>query len=283
LRVRHKLPGGGFVILGLGGVAWVEASLPMRVWGRNWEGLALPESLEALREVVREAEALCEPDRSRGGHQFERHKVTRLDLVRDFDGVLHLSLLLDGLARVPRRGRTRVRHESSFGRFEGSSLRIGPRAWAGVLYDKHAETRGGVPPGRVRFEARIRAGPLRGRWAAENGGPVRAVGDINEERLQMLRRAIFDRAGFEREVASVTAVERAILTDSTLSPQQRYGLWSYVTAPGLAKAMSPNTARKYRTLAVGMGIVPGRLEDSLTPREAVRLDYQGGTAEVRAA
>jgi hypothetical protein len=280
---RHLLPGGGFVVLGRGDVAWVEASLPVRALGDNQEALLLPEALEAARELVREVEDLCEPNPTCGGHRFELYKVARVDLVRDFDGVTSLGYLLDGLHGLPAPGWARKRRETFPGHWGGNSLRVGTRGWGATLYDKHAESEGRAPAGRVRFEAMLRSRPLGGQWAAAHGGPIRVVGDVEEAQLQAMRRAMFERVGFGREVKSMNGVEKAILEAPGLSGAERRQLFVYLTAPELAATLSSGSELKYRRLAQELGIAPGCVEDR--PRESggVRLDYGAGLEVENAA
>jgi hypothetical protein len=280
-RYRQALPGGGFLALGMGGKAWVEASLPKRTGDENIEALPVGQALEVMRAACEEAGAFCNPDRGRKGHRFEEAKVIRLDPVRDFDGVLHVGSLMDGLAGIPRGPREKVRRWSDSERNQAESLRVGPKAWGSLLYDKHRETDGKAPEGRVRFEARLHADQLTGAWARDLGAIMRCVGDVTEEKVRAIRLGAFERVGFEREVAAMTMVSDAVFSCEDVSARERALLWAYLTAPGFAATLHRDTERKYRRIAKGLGVTPGEaLEEA--HKFTARLDFDAGTEVLRA-
>ncbi len=281
-RFRQALPSGGFVSLGVAGKAWVEASLPKRSGDDNIEALPVVEALDVMRAACEEANSFCTPDIRRKGHRFEEAKVIRLDPVRDFDGVRHPGLLLDGLAGIPRGPREKVRRWSDSERNQAESLRVGPKAWGALLYDKHRETQGKAPEGRVRFEARLHTPQLTSAWARDQGGIIRVVADVNEEKVRAIRLGAFERVGYEREVSAMSTVSDAVFSCEDVSERERALLWAYLTAPGFAAGLHRNTERKYRRIAEVLGVTPGEaLEDA--HKYTARLDFDSGTEVLSAA
>jgi hypothetical protein len=281
-RFRQSLPGGGFVSLGVAGKAWVEASLPKRAGDDNIEALPVVEALDVMREACREASSFCTPDRRRKGHRFEEAKVIRLDPVRDFDGVRHPGLLLDGLAGIPRGPREKVRRWSDSERNQAESLRVGPKAWGALLYDKHRETSGKAPEGRLRFEARLHSPQLISAWARDLGGIMRSVADVNEDKVVAIRLGAFHRVGYEREVSAMSTVSDAVFSCDDVSVRERAILWAYLTAPGFSSTLHRDTERKYRRIAKMLGVTPGAaLEEA--HKYTARLDFDAGTEVLSAA
>jgi hypothetical protein len=177
-RWAHELPGGGFVNLGLG-MAWCEASIPKRIDpdGSNVQAVDVATAVEVAREMLTEAERVCEWDRRVMDYDLLLAKVVRGDHVRDFDDVRRVAYILDGLASVPRAdARWKTRRWQDTQRNAAETLRVGPRAWGGTLYDKHAESPAHAPPGRVRFEARLHGDQLRSRFALHNAGLTGIIG-----------------------------------------------------------------------------------------------------------
>jgi len=281
-RYRQMLPGGGFLALGMGGKAWVEASLPKRVGDENVEALPVVVALEVMRSACEEAAEFCTPDRTRKGHRFEEAKVIRLDPVRDFDGVRHPGALMDGLAGVPRGPREKVRRWSDSERNQAESIRVGPKAWGALLYDKHRESDGKAPEGRLRFEVRLHSDQMTGAWARDLGAIMRCVGDVNEEKVTAIRRGAFERVGYDREVSAMTTISDAVFSCEDVSVRERAVLWAYLTAPGFSASLHRDTERKYRRVAKRLGVTPGAaLEEA--HKFTVRLDFDGGIEVLGAA
>ncbi len=277
-RYRHALPGGGFVALGIGGKAWVEASLPKRAGDDNVEGLVVGAALEVLEAAWTEAQGFCEVDRGGGGHHFELAGVVRLDPVRDFEGVAHIGSLLDGLAVVPGRdARHKVRRFADGERNRAESLRVGPKAWGGQLYDKWAETGGRCDEGRLRYEARMHREQLISEWAKKEGVVMRQVADITTEKVERLTRRTFERVGFDREVSGVADAAERVFSLEGWRADAKAGLWAFLTAPEYSAMVSRNTAQKYRQAAQELGLVVGQVLDGDQPAVTARLDFDSGT------
>jgi len=282
----RKLPGGGVFqwqgenIVGTRRRGRVEASLPKRIGDDNVEGLQLVPALDVLESVYSEVGADFADVQTR----FQMCEVTRLDVVRDFDGVDSFPLWVSGQRTVNRDARSIV---SSFksGELNGAlTLGVGPRfGWRATMYDKHRESRGVAPEGRVRFEGRCRRELMRSEWAKDNGGVVVQVVDIDELKLRQWTRALFVRVGYEREVSSVTAISDLVCR-SQLSPTEKRGLLGYLweRASGVDFGGSPHTVRKYERLARSLGVTLPR--EALDGRDVrVRMDFERGTEVARAA
>lgn len=276
---RRRLEGGGFIAWGRGSTVWIEASLPKRIGDDNVEGLTLPQAKEALSDLHAEVSQWVEWDPIRGSSHVEAAAVKRLDLVRDFDGVRSIPALLDGLANVAVPGRSRQQRFADGDRSRAQTLAVGPKAaWKATLYDKHEETGGLAPEGRLRFEARMRSDTLTGQWAKDHGGGVRHVVDLEESKLEHLRRAMFQRVGFDREVHPMGHRLAEVVDSADLTPQEQAMLWTYLTGVpnGLRLGVSRPTERKYRRLAAELAVVVFDPEGEGL-RETVRLDYDRGT------
>lgn len=292
-RFNRKLPGGGFIGMGVGGMCWAEASLPKRVDGQNWQAVGLGQALELVAELHREACEFVEPDRVRDGHRVEASKVVRLDLVRDFEGVRSLGFVLDGLAGSQQRGGWKVARHADPERARAETLAVGPKSWRCTLYDKHAESPE-APPGQLRFESRLHAEQLRSAGARDHGGHVRVLADLGEDKLQSLRRWKFEQVGFDREVVAVGRVQELVFSpllpgskrdQHGLTKAEQRALWAYLTAGarGVDIGMSHNTAGKYRGIARRLGITMAAGELLDEGRITLRLDYDRGQEVLTAA
>jgi hypothetical protein len=281
VRFRRKLVGGGFLGLGVASKAWLECSLPKRVGDDNVEAQPVPVALETLRDAYSEALQFCTV---RDGHRFEESKVVRLDGVRDFDGVRHVPQLLDGLASVRRDDkRWKVRRYADAERAMAETVRVGPRAWGGTLYDKHAESPEYAAPGRLRFEARLHHDQLTSVFARQHGGHIGAVADISSEKVGHLTQSMFERCAFNREVSAMASLADTIRTYESISERERAALWAYLTMPGFAGHLDSKTERKYRRIAKALGVAcVGDLEQ-VGDVFNMRLDYHRATEVIERA
>lgn len=279
--VKHNLPGGGFVALGKGGKAWVEASAKRAGEGENVFALSAGEALESMREAVWEASAFCN---ARPGVEFENCEVVRLDVVRDFDDVLHVPELLDGLAGVPRDSRYKTRRWADATRNRAESLRVGPKAHGGELYDKHIETGGRAPKGRLRAEFRLHRDQLRSEWARSSDVLVPSVDSISQEKLEVLGRLSFERYAFDREVLGMASLSSKVFAANGLSRNRQAVLFSFLVAPGFAESMSKQARSEYRALSreLGVALKPEEVQGEVEP-VLVRLDFESGRELCRVA
>ncbi len=282
---RLALAGGGFVAVGVGDSAWVEASLPKRVNGENVSAMPVAEMAGVVRDMVEEACEVVVPGAPRtvvGSDGVSREvsvenpRVVRLDLVRDFalvDEAL-LPVLLSGLALVPRGGavKTRLFADGRSGRAE--TLRVGPGSWAATLYDKHRETGGLAPQGALRSEFRLRGRQLSSARAASLDAVVVALSDVDEAKGERLRRGWFELVGFGSWVGGRRDVWGA-LASSGLSDREKLSFVGWLSArqEGVGLAVCSKTDRKYRTVLAAL-----ELGDGASRR--VRLNYDLGCEEL---
>lgn len=153
-----------------------------------------------------------------------------------------------------------------------------------------------APEGQLRYEARLRAKQLRSAGALAHGGHVRIVADVQEEKCRELRRWMFDRVQFGREVVAVGRVQEMVFQDvdpvtkrdpNGMTKAQQRALWAYLTAGarGVDIGMSRNTQARYKRLAsqVGVTLAATAAEFLDETRMTLHLDYEQGTEVLVAA
>lgn len=273
---RASLPGGGFMAWGRGEMCVVEASVGKRAYGHNRNALQVDEALGVIREAVREACVRVEPFGD--GTRFELSKVTRLDPVRDFEGVNDPTELLTGLSGCSRPGTQKTQLFQDPSRNRAQTLVAGPKAWHGTLYDKHQESDGEAPEGQLRYEARMFQDQLTSVWATKGGFRMGHVADMSIDKVDRLSRASFKRVCFDREVVGIASVASAIY-QSDLTDRRKRELWAFLTMPGATATFHRETVYVLRKLAAELGVTPSMASSEL-PDLRVRLDYDAGT-EVR--
>ncbi len=112
---------------------------------------------------------------------------------------------------------------------------------------------------------------------------MRQIGDLTEDKVSRLSRAVFERVGFDREVSAMANVAQRIFDPTNgLDTKEQSGLWAYLTAPAFRGTVSKNTATKYRRLSAQLGLAPV-VEVPDGEGVLVRLDYDRGTEVLRAA
>lgn len=297
---RRPLPGGGFLAGGMGRSAWVEASLPKRVGEDNVEGVTVGQAHELLEHLYHEATTFVEPDLNAAPREYldgrsdpvgprfpvSRHRswetasLKRLDVCRDFDGITAIGPLLDGLSTVKQNGRSKIRRYADSDRGAAETLRVGPKAWAATLYDKHAESPHHAAPGRLRFEYRARSKQLLSKRAQEWKTAMATIGQIDDDKVQTIGRRQFAAVGFDREVAGSAQLAEAVNSIDDLSDRVKRDLVGYLAcrAMGVRLEMSSNTERKYRQLASRLGLVLS--DEVLAQTASVRLDYDTGSQQL---
>jgi hypothetical protein len=274
-KYSRKLAGGGFLATGVGHMGWVEASLPKRIDGENWQAVDIGTGLELLADMYDECRQWCDIPT---GHSFDESRVVRLDLVRDFHGLDNPTAILDGLAVIDQPGRNKVRRFADPSSNRSETLRVGPRAWGCTLYDKHVETGGAAPTGQLRFEARLHRPQLSSVFARKTSGHVRQVADLvradhdrdSDGGASLLRatRAWFERVGFDRE-CTTSDVLSARIAALDLRAAVKAGLWTYLTAPSIVSSWTRPTVYKYRHLADDLNLAPVDAGRS----DVIRLDF----------
>jgi hypothetical protein len=293
-RYSRRLDGGGFVAVGKGQMAWVEASLPKRQ-GR-WESLTLPEAMTEISAMVEDACQFVRPtdhgaaipaSDGRREHvvRVDDPKVVRLDLVREFRlaNPELLSPILDGLGNVHHPGRMTTRRYADGNNGQAQTLSIGPRAWKMTLYDKHTESKTWAsdanlrmlpaPAGSLRAEARLHGDQLSSRRAAAAGGTVARVVDLEEHKLRSLRRAWWDLTGCGATVTSAGHLFELVWAQPW-SEAVRARFLGWVQHPSMTFT-NRHLEADCRRRAELLGVVRGDL-----PAVDVALDYDTGRERV---
>ncbi len=286
-RTRFRLSGGGFLGVGVGEMAWIEASLPNRRFGVNTCGVGLEDARTLIGEMVEEALSYVEPAPERevvtesGVSRVisaEDPRVVRLDLVRDFKLAEpeRLNGILDGLARVPRDGRVKVRRFGDGRTGKAETLRVGPASWAATLYDKHVESGGLAARGSLRCEFRLRSRQLASVSTESRHGSVVALSDMNEERCEGIRQDWFERAKFGTWVGGRTTIWGA-LEGSSLSDREKIFFvgWLQARRDSVTMGLSDKTDRRYRRILAGLPDL-----DGVGAEYRMRLNYELGCEEV---
>jgi len=285
---RIRLPRGGFVSTGIGGMAWIEASLPKRLTGQNVAAVELERVPDAIAELVDEAQALVEcenfefseVDTSGVVHRVSARnpKIVRLDLVRDFqlESPNNLTAVLDGLASVPQHGQSKVQRFADGKSGRAETLRVGPGAWAATLYDKHRESGGVAERGHLRAEFRLRARQLRSSRVAALESEIYTLEDLGEERCEKVRRCWWDLVGFGSWVGGSLSIWDSLAKIDLSDREKMFFVgWYVARRDGQHLEVADKTERKFRKILK-------RLEIGGIGQARVRLNYELGKEEVAA-
>ena len=288
-RSRVKLPGGGFLAVGIGDMAWIEASLPNRELGINVRGLELDDAKASIKRLVKEAEQFVQyssaktiedKDGRRRSISPDDPRVVRLDLVRDFhlQNPDLLSPILNGLSQVPRNGRVKVRRFGDGKSGQAETLRVGPATWAATLYDKHVESRGHAEIGSLRSEFRLRSRQLASTEVTASTGSVIAVSDLSEVRCDTIRRIWFEKARFGAWVSEGRSVWD-FLSKVDLSDREKifFAGWLSAREADVKISLSIQTERRFRNL-----LATCHLEHEGSGVKKFRLNYETGNEEMAA-
>jgi len=258
-RTLRKLPSGGTLRTGVGGRGVVEVSSKYQdesaydptTWGH---------AVRSLRSAFEEATAyVAAPD------PFEAGRIVRVDAVRDFDGGHgwpQLATSLVGAVGYPR-ARSRLFRDRDRG--NSLSLAVGNTGWRSGIYDKHAESMGRAPQGRLRYEYR------QGReWCQKLGVSLESPGGTHER-----AKRLFAECRFGATVSGMYDVLAKVLEASGLSSSEQLRMmgWLYAESAGVVIAQSSRTAAKYRRLARDLGLVVG---DVPAGDATACLDYDAG-------
>ena len=195
--------------------------------------------------------------------------LTRLDIARDFEGVEDPGALLHALVSAPRKwARSITLHFNPHGAgCETLSVRSGKSGMV-RLYDKHAERRGEVPHGTVRFEAECRKPWLR------NYGHMAALCDVEAEKVDELVRNRWEWS--QMGVVVVGSYEDVVsaVSDLGASGNDSLGILRWIVSQrtgGPIRPASRTTETKYRKLAREAGVCLAVGEVS-----SRRLDFDKG-------
>lgn len=286
-RNRFRLPNGGFLGVGVGEMAWIEASIPNRVRGENTSGVSIEEVRAEVANMVDEASKFIQPAEPReivtesGVSRVvsaDDPRVVRLDLVRDFrlQDPSRLTGLLDGLAKVPRDGRVKVRRFADGRTGRAETLRVGPASWAATLYDKHVESRGFAARGSLRAEFRLRSRQLSSVGAQSRHGAIVALSDLLPERCEATRLEWFEKAKFGAWVGGQLTIWDA-LRMTELSDREKIFFvgWLQARNDSVITSISTKTDRRYRRILASLPDIGG-VGDEIK----MRLNYEFGCEEV---
>lgn len=284
---RFRLPGGGFVAVGIGEMAWIEASLPNRCRGENTSGVSLGEARELIGGMVEEAMIFVEPAPAREIEtetgvvrtvSVDDPRVVRLDLVRDFrlEDPRRMTPLLDGLANVPRDGRIKVRRFADGRTGRAETLRVGPASWAATLYDKHVESGGLAERGALRAEFRLRSRQLSSVGTRARHGAIVAVSDLADDRCEAIRKDWFEKAKFGTWVGGRQSIWD-VLRETDLSDREKIFFVGWLAArnDSIVTSISSKTDRRYRRILASIPAV-----DQFAGAIQMRLNYELGREEV---
>lgn len=284
---RFRLPKGGFVAVGIGEMAWIEASLPNRSRGENTAGVSLDEAKVLIQEMVEEALIFVKPAGERvietesGVRRtvsLDDPRVVRLDLVRDFklEEPRRLTAILDGLAGVPRDGRIKVRRFADGRTGCAETLRVGPASWAATLYDKHAESGGLADRGSLRAEFRLRSRQLSSVGTKTRHGAIVALSDCEEDRCENIRKEWFDKAKFGTWVGGRKSIWD-LLRETELSDREKIFFvgWLHARNDSIVTSISSKTDRRYRRMLSQMPTIDDYVGDV-----SMRLNYELGCEEI---
>jgi len=267
VRTIRKLPSGGTLRSGVGGRAAVEFSAK---YGRedNVVHLSWDEVVANVEATCLEASDFVEVD----GH-WSSGRFVRVDATRDFDGGTRWPVIAPALERAVYLPRARSRLFRDRQRNNSLMLAVGHSGFRAAIYDKHGESLGVAPVGRLRYEAR------NGRkWCDSLGASLHDPGAI-----PLRAEWLFREARFGSKVGGVFDVLTDLLDAEGLSTSEKLRLlgWLFAEAHGADIRESATTTRKYRALARRLGIVVSE-EDRATV--SARLDWDEGRliAEVAA-
>lgn len=258
---RRRLPSGAVLDV-IGSSAWVEASAPKARDGHNLSGLAPADArLQASAWLLEAAQWVdLDPD--------DVGRVTRLDVVRDFDledpGRVHL--VLGGLACLPVDGRQHRKAYADPTRGGAQTVWIGTRrAGGGRCYDKGRESGALEAAGRLRFEGEERTRAL-GRAG------IRRLEDVTPEAAERAARLRWEVCGFGRPFDALAGAVGAVMGHSGLTEGQRLAALGYLTLLDTGWIGRLERSRDYRLRRILRGLpVPSRGHG-----EAWRLDFDRG-------
>jgi hypothetical protein len=265
---KETLPCGATVVAHAK-IARVEGSVAMTANGSNVSGLPMPGALEVLKTFVDEAK-FCFDKYTQERMRFGELRVCRLDLVRDFTGVSRIPELLEAFGHRPQRRRLVSNLFMDPRTGEAQTLAVRNKSVTARLYDKHVQSNGAATSGHLRFEVQFRHRSLQGAWARQNGGVVHVVNDLGSVNVDTLVRGMFERVGFDSEVASVDTFVKAV-SNAPLSNAEKRSLLSHVLLPDLESA--PTRRRNERLIRVHG--IPQPSSTSVHPVRR-RLDFDSG-------
>ncbi len=229
-------------------------------------------SMDAAGVAVRSALPWVQPFEMAG---FDSYKVKRIDVAKDFHGVMEPGVLIRGLGPIPRKWARRNSVFADPQSHGAQTLSVGSGAGMVRLYDKFEETEHRVEPGTVRWETQAR-----GDWA-DKYGRIRTCRDLTDENVAALAADRWEWSLMGIEVKSTAGVVD-VLAQTDLSPLARATFLGWLMTQGTPHAYSPakEALAKYRKIQRELNIVLG--PDVLTSVGfSSRLDWDSGTVVTR--
>lgn len=230
------------------------------------------ESTAALEVVVNRVGFLIAPMLP---ESLETFKVKRIDVARDFHGVMSPSELLRGLAGIPRKYAKKSSLYNDPVRGGAQTLMVGSGAGVVRLYDKWAETKGRVEAGTIRWEVQAREA-----WCKRLGG-LSSVAQLNFETVERLAVDRWEWSAMGAEILSHLSV-RELARRLGVRESEASAFWGWVVDHSLSSGWtpSPTTEAKYRRYLRELGI-GFKFDAFVSSASSVRLDWATGTQVVQ--
>jgi hypothetical protein len=249
---------------------------PSRVVDPEGHGLAAVDDLDTVLYAMEVAAWTCmEPSIEQA-----EWRVKRVDVARDFVGIEDAGRLIRGLVSVHRPHSRQNMVYADPKRNQAQTLMVGNATGKTRLYDKWAETDGGVSEGTVRWETEARRD-----WLHRLAG-IERVRDLTEENVGQLARDRWEWSAMGTEVASsVGRLVRVVQSSDDLSEREAAFFlgWLMCEAAGQPmRSLSSHTVSKYRRMQRQLGIAaPSDFEGMV--EVLTRLDWDSGTEVLRVA
>jgi hypothetical protein len=233
-------------------------------------------SVSASRGLVDGALGVAHPW-IRPSCEVEELRVKRVDVARDFEGVVAPASLIRALAPVHRpHSRLNLVHADRGGH-GAETLMVGSGAGVVRLYDKHVQSGGVAAAGTVRWEAECRE------WARSAG--LRTVADLEASKVSELARDRWEWSKVGVEVGCMSAVVDKVRQESGLSVREQTMFLGFLVDQAHGGAYMPGKKAlvKWRKVQRDLGIAVGEL-GSVGDQAAGflrRLDWESGRESYR--
>ena len=223
---------------------------PARIADPSGFGLAsVDEGLAALVAAVEASGVVVVPVRR---EELATYKLKRVDVAKDFHSVVAPSALIRGLAPIARPWSRKNLVHADPSKHGAQTLMVGSNSGIARLYDKFAETAGGVDEGTVRFEVEGRSD-----WVLKYG-KMRTAADLDLDKVGWFARDRWEWSKMGTEVHSTAGVVE-VVARSGLTPreQQNFIGWLVMQSTPYAYEPSKATLAKFRRLQRELNIVIG--------------------------